>query len=178
MAKKALDEIIKKLSEGDVNSLRDLYEEVSREVYAYSLSVLKSRPDAEDVLHDLMLEVFRSAQDYKSCGKPAAWVMGIARNLCLMKLRERRREIPSDPTEGVFSDITAEPSLNAEDRAVIKSCLELLDDKDREIVILHAAVGLKHREIAKLTGLPISTVLSKYQRSLKKLSKELEGALK
>ena len=53
--------------------------------------------------------------------------------------------------------------------------LDSLDSQERRIVVLHAVTGLKHREIAALLELPLSTVLSKYSRSLKKLRKQLEG---
>ena len=50
-----------------------------------------------------------------------------------------------------------------------------LGEEERQIVLLHAVTGLKHREIAALLELPLSTVLSKYHRALKKLREQLKG---
>ena len=50
-----------------------------------------------------------------------------------------------------------------------------LDDTERQVILLHAVAGLKHREIAELLKCPLSTVLSKYNRGLKKARKQLEG---
>ena len=50
-----------------------------------------------------------------------------------------------------------------------------LTDEERQVVMLHAVTGLKHREIAQLLELPLATVLSKYRRALKKLNLLLEG---
>ena len=49
-----------------------------------------------------------------------------------------------------------------------------LSDEERQIVVLHAAAGFRHREIADMLGLPLPTVLSKYHRTLKKLRTFLE----
>ncbi len=47
--------------------------------------------------------------------------------------------------------------------------MRVLNEQERQILILHAVTGLKHREIAEMMGMPLATVLSKYARSLKKL---------
>ena len=51
--------------------------------------------------------------------------------------------------------------------------MKLLTDEERQIVVLHAVGGFKHREIAELIGLSLPTVLSKYSRAVKKLRKHL-----
>jgi RNA polymerase sigma-70 factor (ECF subfamily) len=52
---------------------------------------------------------------------------------------------------------------------VLDACLGQLSDEERQIVVLHAVAGFRHREIAALLELPLPTVLSKYSRALKKL---------
>ena len=53
--------------------------------------------------------------------------------------------------------------------------LKLLSDEERQIITLHAVSGLKHRQIAELLDIPLSTVLSKYNRAIKKLRNKIEG---
>jgi RNA polymerase sigma-70 factor (ECF subfamily) len=53
--------------------------------------------------------------------------------------------------------------------------LKLLSDEERQIITLHAVSGLKHRQIAELLDIPLSTVLSKYNRAIKKLQNKTEG---
>ena len=65
--------------------------------------------------------------------------------------------------------------LSFEEKDLLGSALKLLDETERRIVILHAASGLKHREIAKQLDIPLPTVLSKYARAIKKLKKHMEG---
>ena len=64
--------------------------------------------------------------------------------------------------------------LTMEDRSILVTCMEQLSDEERQIVMLHAAVGFKHREIARIMELPLSTVLSKYARALKRLKQYLQ----
>lgn len=56
---------------------------------------------------------------------------------------------------------------------ILEYAFSILGEQERTIVILHMINGLKHREIAELTGLPLSTVLSKYNRSLKKMKNSI-----
>ena len=65
------------------------------------------------------------------------------------------------------------PLENLADAMALRAALELLKEDERQIVLLHASAGLKHREIAASLGMPLATVLSKYNRSIKKLKQNL-----
>ena len=58
---------------------------------------------------------------------------------------------------------------------MLQCAMSALSDTERQVVLLHAAAGLKHREIAGVLELPLATVLSKYHRALKKLRVCLKG---
>ena len=73
----------------------------------------------------------------------------------------------------VFSD---NPAMDQEDRMMLQFLLGILSDEERQIVILHAVSGMKHREIAALLDRGLSTVLSKYNRAIKKLRKAIKEA--
>lgn len=168
---KELDEQIAKIADGDKSALAVLYDCISVSVYSYALSVLKNRSDAEDVLQDTLLEIWRSAPGYRQMGKPVAWVITIARSLCLMNLRRKNR-FSDEPFETAVY-MPENEGMTCEDKIVIRTCMETLGDVEREIVIMHAVSGLKHREIAEVLNMPLSTVLSKYNRAIKKLRKTL-----
>ncbi|PWM67806.1 MAG: RNA polymerase sigma factor [Clostridiales bacterium] len=169
---KELEGYIARIAEKDSSALAALYEKTKNAVYAYSLSVLKNTHDAQDILHDCFVAVYSSASEYKPLGKPMAWIMTIAKNLCLMKLRQNKRNADI-PEEDFEKYLDANDSLSGEDRLIIRECLTVLSDEERKIVVLHAVAGFKHREIAKFTGLALPTVLSKYSRAIKKLQKIL-----
>lgn len=168
-----LDSFLSKIAkEKDREALSQLYHATSTGIYAYALSVLKNSHDAEDVLQECYLCVFSSAHTYHSMGKPLAWMMTITKNLCFQRLRERQK-VADVPEEDWEKYLEGNEGISSEDRMVLKECMQLLNDDERKIVVLHAVAGFKHREIAKLLELPLSTVLSKYNRAIKKLKTAL-----
>ena len=101
-----------------------------------------------------------------------AWLLTVARNLARSRLRQSGRQIELD--EEAWNAIPAAVP-DVEERQLIRGALARLGTEEREIVLLHAVTGLKHREIAQLLELPLSTVLSKYHRGLKKLRAQMKG---
>lgn len=168
-----LDQCLKEIADGNKNALADLYSMTSAAVYGFILSILKNTHDAEDILHDCYVSIYSATSNYRSSGRPLAWIMAIARNLCLLKMRERKKHV-ENPYENWEQDIADKSDLSAEDKIVLKDCMKNLSDEEHQIVYLHAVSGFKHREISQIMGLPLPTVLSKYHRALKKLKACLE----
>ena len=167
---KQLDNWIAAIAGGNTDALASLYQDTSASVYAYALSVLKNSHDAEDVLHDCYLSIWTAAASYRSAGKPMAWILTIAKNLCLKQLRSSSRT-EALPEQWKNSPESAE--MAAEDKVVLRQCMEALSDTERQILVLHAVSGFKHREIAACLELPLPTVLSKYHRAIKKMKAKL-----
>lgn|SRR5690554_210924 len=165
---KKLDLYIERIANYDKDALAGLYHMTSASVYSFALSLLKNIQDAEDVLHDTYLQVYKTAASYKSMNKPLAWILTIARNLSLMKLRNRKKIVDSKPQDW-NSAFEAIPSVTAEDRLVLVSCMDKLTDEERQIIMLNTVSGYKHREVAGFLKIPLSTALSKYHRAIKKL---------
>lgn len=167
--------LLARIAEGDREAFAELYRQTDRTVYAFALSLLKDREEASDVMHDAYLKIFSAAGTYEPQGKPLAWIFTIVKNLALMKFRERKRaggELPDDLSESSTGERTDQCVTN---RVILEAALELLGEEERQIVLLHAVSGLRHREIAEWLELPLSTVLSRYQRALAKLRKHMEG---
>lgn len=169
-----LDRLLNAVAQGDKDALGQLYHLTRGAVYAMALSVLRDPHEAQDVAQDAFVIVWQKAGSYKSQGSPMAWMLTVTRNLAKMRLRQSARF--GELTEAEWNAIPAQaPNVTAEDRAVLQDALETLSAQERQIVLLHASSGLKHREIAALLELPLSTVLSKYRRALEKLKTQLEG---
>lgn len=166
----ALETHLLAVAQGDRQALAALYEATRTAVYGYALSILKNAQDAEDVLQETYLRIFDGAPGYESRGAAMAWIFRIVKNLALIKLRSSRRQLP-DQTPEYFSPDTA---LSTQDRLLLTAAMERLDDQERQIVMLHAVAGFRHREIAEQMQLALSTVLSKYRRALGKLKQMLK----
>lgn len=151
----------------DSQALESLYTLTRDAVYAYALSLLKNTHDAEDLLHDCFVRIWQSAGDYEPMGKPLNWIFTITRNLCMGKLRQRK--FLWDKPQEDWQEYIAQRPMEPDDRLLIEHCLNRLSSEEREIFLLHGLWGFKHREIARLLELPVSTVLSKYYRTVKKM---------
>lgn len=169
------EELLKRVGTGDEDAFRQLYHSTDRILYSFILSILKNPPDAEEVMQETYLKVWTSASTYQSQGKPLAWMFTIARNLCYMRFRDQKHQADIG-----LDDLTGEeagdfcPQLeNMADSMVLQAALGILKEDERQIVLLHASAGMKHREIASSLSMPLATVLSKYSRAMKKLEQYL-----
>ena len=163
-----LDNCIVNIAKKSENDFSLLYHHTSAAVYSYALSILKNIYDAEDVMHDCFLKIYGAAPFYRPEGKPLRWILTITRNLCYEKLKEKSRFVGPTEENGLEKLFSRE-DVTAEQRLLAESCMKLLTAEERQIVVLHAVAGLKHREIAAQMELALPTVLSKYNRALKKL---------
>ena len=169
-----LERLLLCVAGGEQEALEALYHGTRAAVYALALSLLKNTHDAEDVTQDTYVRIWENAAAaYRPQGSPMAWVLTVARNLARMKLRQSAKFAELD--EQQWDAIPAECDLDVEERYLLQTALSKLSDEERQIVLLHAVSGLKHREIAHLLEKPLATVLSKYNRALKKLKTQLEG---
>ena len=170
---KVSDSLIRKISNHHTESFETLYRLSSSAVFGLAFSIVGTQADAEDVVQNVYLSVYEKAHQYKGGGKAMAWIFTITRNHALMIIRDRnkRQHVNLDDVYDVGIDDKIEDKVYND--KLIKVILESLSEDERQIVIMHSMSNIKHREIADLLEMPLSTVLSKYNRALKKLKKEL-----
>ncbi len=163
------------IASGDKSALARFYGDTYNPIYSYILSFLKNSYDTEDVLHDLYVSVYVNARSYKPGGKPMVWVFAIARNMSLKRLSERKRN--ADFEDEDWEKLLPPDALSLEESCAVKACLTQLSRDEREIVVMHTVAGFMHKEIAAIMSLPLGTVLSKYNRAIKKLRVIYEGRI-
>ena len=162
------DECLKKIGEGDKNAIGELYELVKTDVYAFALSKTKDESLSEDITHDTFVQIYKNAALYSSQGNPLSWIFTVEINLIRLHFRKSSRTVSIEDHIDNLSDETDLAESFARNDFVTE-LLSTLGEEEREIISLYVVSGMKHREIADLLSLPLSTVLSKYHRALKKL---------
>ncbi len=85
------ESLFPRIAEGDKEAFICLYDQSWNAVFSYALSLLRNYEDAEDAAQDTFLKIRSAAHLYKPMGKPMAWVITITRNICLMRLREQKK---------------------------------------------------------------------------------------
>lgn len=176
MNNKLLDKYIIETSYGNKESFYKLYIETKTAVYAYILSILKNGYDAEDVLQEVYINVYNNAGSYKAKNKGLSWIITIAKNCCLMKIRSEKKnsvEFNEELLNIKYNKLITHKQID--DKIFINAIFKEISEEERNILILHVVSGLKFREIADVLNLSLPTVLSKYNRVIKKIKIKLGG---
>lgn len=159
------EELFIRIGNGEKEAFCRLYELTGNAVFSYSLSLLCNQQDAEDAMQETYLKIRSAAHLYHPQGKPMAWILTITRNICMMKFRQQKY-CPTVSMETVKEEPDFDRIKDQEDRIILETAFRVLSPEERQIIILHSVSGLKHREISGILHLPLSTVLSKYNRGL------------
>lgn len=171
MPKSDMRILVKKLQNGDMNVFDDIYYETKDIVFYSILGILKDYSLSEDIMQDTYLKALSKIHSYKPTHSFKSWIVTIGKNLAINEFNRRKRETSIDiQTDEMFLGQTESRSEN---QILIEQIFKVLNDSEREIVLLHVIGDLKHREIAKMLSKPIGTVTWSYKNALGKLKKEL-----
>jgi RNA polymerase sigma-70 factor (ECF subfamily) len=162
---------------GDEAALRRIYDLQAPRLKALALRITASHALAEDVLHDVFLQIWQNAGKFDPARAPArAWLTTLVRYRALEILRRHGRERTTDILPDVQDDqpdAQARLLAHAEGQA-LHACLSGLDPVRRRAVTLAFLDGFTHGEIAVALGMPLGTVKSMIRRSLASLKRCLE----
>ncbi|MDQ3620460.1 MAG: RNA polymerase sigma factor [Actinomycetota bacterium] len=152
-----LRKIVRKAIAGDEEAAGALFDHYHPRVFAYALSKLRNRSDAEDVASEAFARVLRDIDKFRWKGSGfEAWLFRIAANLIVDHVRRNRRETPSDSASNeTASTQELDPLasvLAGEQAARLGSMLESLADEQREVVLLRFAAGLDTSEVGHVMG--------------------------
>lgn len=169
--------LVAAIAAGDRDSLAALYDRHAPELFALSVRLVRHRGDAEDLVHDLFLEVWQQVACYDEArGSVRTWLLVRLRSRATDRLRMRTTRLrllesdahrcprPTDP--GI--DATAAP-----DHARLRDAIVRLPKRQRRIVELVYFEGLCFREAAQRCGVPASTAKSRVAAAVAALQREL-----
>jgi RNA polymerase sigma-70 factor (ECF subfamily) len=166
--------IVSGLRSGDEQAMAQLYDRYSSIVYSVALRVLGDAGEAEDVLQDVFMQLWRSPEAYDaSRGSLPAWLAIIARNRAIDMLRKRR---PESEIEDVVVRAEGDPFAEVEWTALagkVRTALSGMPEGQRSAVEMAFFEGLTHAEIAQKTGVPLGTIKTRIRAALLGLRKAL-----
>lgn len=168
-----IEECILSLASGDLDSMDILYQTIKTDVYAFALSKVCSKFDADDIMQDTFIRIYENAKLYVPKGKPLAWIFAIETNLInrYFQLKKKNQTFDENMLNETLADETYPGYCDSVNSDLLAKLLKHLDDFEREVITLHLASEMKFKEIAKHLNKPLSTILSKYNRAIKKLQK-------
>src|SRR6266403_556479 len=161
-------------------ALKELYSRYARSLRALIGSVVHEESEADDVLQESFLQIWREAHHYSpTAGKPLGWVITIARRRAIDRVRRRdsyrrakqRFEAEIKPAAQTIRSNGTESEVTRSDlRSFLDRQMETLPPVQREAVELAYFSGLSQREIAATTNTPLGTVKTRVQLGLRKLT--------
>lgn len=169
--------LLARFATGDQLAARALTTRLTPRVLALARRMLNDAAEAEDVAQEAMLRLWRIAPDWREGeAKPSTWLHRIASNLCIDRLRKRRRAGPSldQIDEPADPAPTASQVLEAGDRAAaVTAAMSRLPERQRLAVALRHFEGLGNPEIANMLEVTVEAVESLLTRGRRALARDL-----
>ncbi len=167
-------------SQGDVRALEQLYDRHAPLMYSVLAQKLGDAEEAQDVVHDVFLKLHTKSVLYNSAfGKPIAWLLTVARNMAIDRLRKRathQRYLNKQSGEAEPS-VPANEGLHDDELALLKHCVEILPSQQREALDLAYFGGLTQQEISERLTQPLGSIKAWIRRGLLKLKDCVEAKL-
>ena len=168
--------LIERIMAQDENALSAVYDRYSGMVFSVLVRILKDSQAAEEVLQDLFLQLWREAQRFDSSrGSLPAWLMVIARNRAISRLRGRNRRALVETSEELptgyapWLDNVEQEAARAEMVGKVKAAMREMPREQRQVVELAYFEGMTQTEIAAHTGTPLGTVKTRMRTAIQSL---------
>ena len=188
-----LSRLLARAGLGDRAAFALLYERTSAHLFGVVLRINRDRAQAEDVLQEVYVNVWRAAQSFDAAqSQPLTWLTSIARNRAIDSLRRKQAEpqtqpapmaSDSDEERDVYDDLADNAPgplallSQASDARALSQCMQGLSPQQRQSVALAFYDGLSHAEVAEQMKEPLGTVKSWVRRALISLKACLENAV-
>ncbi len=165
----------------DERAVAELYDRHSRLLFGLILRILRDRGEAEDVLQEVFLAVWNRAETYNvTLGSPAGWLLRIARNRGIDRLRAngvRDRVVdasqPSAFQPTAVADSPESRAANSEQQRMVARALGALPAEQRDLIEDAYFLGLTHSELAARFRLPLGTVKTRIRTGMLALRQQL-----
>jgi RNA polymerase sigma-70 factor (ECF subfamily) len=168
--------LLERLLQGDMGAFDALYTRYERPLFGFVRRYLSDTAEAEDVFHEAFIAMLEQARRGQPPRSFRAWLYTVARNLCLNRLRDRRRATralaakarePAGPQEQPDSGL-----LRQEAAESLRQAVDRLPDPLGELYALRSG-GLSYAELAEVLDIPLGTVKSRMNDMLKRLREEM-----
>ncbi len=188
--------LVERLRHGDTAALEILMARYADRVYRLAHGITGNAADAEEVVQDVFLTVFRKIQTFEGRAALGSWIYRVTTNAALIKRRGRRadREIPLEPSLPAFlpdghrageptflkTDWSQTPEadlLSKETREILHQAIIDLPDQYRAVVVLRDVQGLSNEEVAEAVGESVPCVKSRLHRARMALREQLSAHL-
>lgn len=148
----------------DAKTFEKLYSKYNNLVYGIAFSILKNRPDAEDVMQLVFAKIYSTEKEKMPTKKQASWLYTLTKNEAISLLRKKKKYIDIESLYEIHDDNNELEKII--DKEEYTRLIENLSPKEKEIVSLKIISNLSFEEIAKLIKEPTGTVKWRYYKAV------------
>jgi len=179
-------ELLRRIGARDLRSFEELYRRFGGTLFATIIRILNHQEAAEDVLQEVFLQIWEKAPLYDTArGKPLTWVVTLARNKAIDRLRatQRSHRLHSEverETQALDSseERSSADTLEAVEKGkLVREAMRKLSKDQREAISLAFFSGLTQTEIAERLGEPLGTVKARIRRGMMRLRDVLKSRM-
>lgn len=172
--------LLRATARGDERAFASLYDRYGPVLFGMLLRILRERTEAEDVLQEVFLQVWRRADGFdETRGRAFTWLVTLARSRAIDRLRATRtRERAAQASAGEADEFVADALVDvtrAEEGEAVRGALAAIPEEQRRALLLAYFEGLSQTEIAARLGQPLGTVKTRMRSGLSKLRELLRG---
>jgi RNA polymerase sigma factor (sigma-70 family) len=145
-------------------------------LYRFALNIVGDSMDAEDILQELMIKIWRRIEQFETLDNKEAWCMTVTRNLAIDKTRSRKATMHDIADYQHLSDNSTTPDKQLENDERFGNIMKLvnqLPEKQRQIVHLRDVEGYTYQEIADMMETNLDFVKISLHRARKSLKEQL-----
>nr|WP_276358065.1 RNA polymerase sigma factor SigW [Cohnella sp. YIM B05605] len=186
----AMDARLARLArKGDQRAFAELVSMYKDKLYHLAYRMIGNRQEAEDVVQDAFLRVFKNLDRYDENQKFSTWIYRIATNLCIDRLRKRRNVYSLDSESSEHEGLDGYAMLPSDERTpeselllsetqkIVQEAMDTLPAKYKGVMVLRYMQDLSLQEISDVLGMPVTTVKTRVHRGREFLRKKLERKL-
>jgi RNA polymerase sigma-70 factor (ECF subfamily) len=179
-------ELLRAVARGDEAAFARVYDRYGAILLGLMLRILRSRPEAEDVLQEVFLQVWQQARTFDPArGRAFTWLATLARSRAIDRLRAvdsreraaQRAAEDGQPTTNEPRAWAEEEAIRAERAEAVRAALAELPEEQRQVLVLAYLDGMSQTEIAAAKNQPLGTVKTRTRTGLKRLSEALRARI-
>jgi RNA polymerase sigma-70 factor (ECF subfamily) len=185
----ATDEtLIARFQQGDNYAFDLLVKRYKHPLLNFVYRFLGEKNDAEDIVQETFLRLFKNKHYYKEIAKFSTWIYTIAGNLAKTELRKRKRHslfsishYMSTEKDYEIPDESGSPERDANSvitDKIIQKAINKLSPKFKQVIVLRDIQGFSYEEITGIADIPLGTVKSRVNRARLKLQEDLKHLMK
>jgi RNA polymerase sigma-70 factor, ECF subfamily len=173
------DQLVQRMSEGDVDALNVLYDRYARAVFSFAVRIVRDGRIAEEVLQEAFMRSWQQSGRFElNSGNYASWLLSITHNLAIDEVRKSQRrpqradlvDISDVLRSEVDTTVNVEEAAEATElRGVIRAAMDHLPEPQRRVIELAYFEGLSQREIAAFLNEPLGTIKTRMRLGMQKL---------